>query len=139
MIAFAFWVATALFLTCSYPMSPPGTVPGVSSFMVANALFLIATCCLVAYVFQRGSSCRRCGKKERLYKRLAYTWLCLIVLFGYVAINDLVRRGAEYTSVALLVGYGVITMVLMGVFFTLKHWQARSGRKEDKNGSSKPA
>lgn len=139
MLAFAFWVATALFLTCSYPMSPPGTVPGVSSFMIANGLFLIATCCLVVFVFQRGSSCRRCGKKERLYKRLAYTWLCLIVLFGYVAVNDLVRRGAAYTNMAILVGYGIIAVVLMGVFFTLKHWQASSGRKEGKGNGSPQA
>lgn len=130
MIPFAFWVATALFLTCSYPMSPPGTVPGVSSFMIANALFLIATCCLVIYVFQRGGSCKRCGKKERLFKRLAYSWLCLAILFGYAAVNDLVRRGSEYTSMPILVGYGIIGVVLLGVFFTLKHWQVRSGKKE---------
>lgn len=131
MIAFVFWVATALFLACSYPMSPPGTVPGVSSFMIANALFLIATCCLVIFVFQRGRSCRRCAKKERLFKRLAYTWLCLVVLFGYVAVNDIVRRGAEYMNMPILVGYGIIAVVLLGVFFTLKHWQVHSGKKKE--------
>lgn len=132
MVPFFFWVASALFLVCSYPMSPPGTVPGFSSFMIANGLFLIATCCLVVFVFQRGRSCRRCGKRERLVKRMAYILLCFIVLFGYVAVNDLVRRGFEYTTMSILVGYGVIFVILLGVFFTLKHWRVRSGKGEAK-------
>lgn len=130
MVPFVFWCATALFLICSYPMSPPGQVSGVSSFMIANGLFLIATCCLVIHVFGLGRSCRGCGKRERLFKRIAYTWLCVVVLFGFVAINDLVRRGSEYINLPILVGYGVILVILMGVFFTLKYWQGNARTKE---------
>lgn len=130
MVPFVFWCAAALYLICSYPMSPPGEVPGISSFMVANGLFLIATCCLVVYTFSRGRSCRGCGKKERRIKRLAYTWLCLIVLFGFVAINDIVRRGSEYMNLLILVGYGVVLVILMGIFFTLKYWQGSAKENE---------
>lgn len=120
MIPFVFWVGAALFLICSYPIAPPGMVSGFSSFMIGNALFLIATCCLVVFVFQKGRSPRRSDKKARVLKRLTYSWLCLIVLFGYVAVNDLVRRGAQYINMPILVGYGIVFVLLSGIFFTLR-------------------
>lgn len=130
LVPFVFWCATALFLICAYPISPPGTVKGLSSTMMANGLFLIATCCLVVYTFSQGKSCRRCGKKERAIKRFAYTWLCGIILLLYAAINDLVRRGGEYITLSLLVLYGVILLLLSAVFFVLKYWQSNAGKKE---------
>lgn len=123
MIPFVFWVGTALFLICAYPIAPPGEVSGFSSFILGNALFLIATCCLVIFVFQKGNSPRRSDKKIRILKRLTYSWLCVIVLFGYVAISDLVRRGgAQYINMPIMVGYGIVFVFLSGVFFTLRRW-----------------
>lgn len=128
LVPIVFWCATALFLVCAYPISPPGTVKGLSSTMMANALFLIATCCLVINTFSHGKSCRGCGKKERLLKRAAYTWLCGIILFLFAAINDLVRRGGEYITMSLLVVYGVILLLLTAVFFILRYWQSNTGK-----------
>lgn len=130
LVPLVFWCATALFLICAYPISPPGTVKGLSSTVMANGLFLIATCCLVIHTFSMGKSCRGCAKRERTLKRAAYIWLCGIILFLYAAINDLVRRGGEYITMSLLVIYGVILLLLSAVFFILKYWQGSAGKKE---------
>ena len=129
LVPFVFWCASAFFLICAYPMSPPGEVTGLSANLLANALFLIATCCLIISVFSMGRSCRGCEKKERILKRAAYTWLCLIVLFLFIAINDLVRRGSVYITMPLLTTYGVALAILTGVFFILRYWKERSGRQ----------
>jgi len=128
MVPLVFWCATAFFLICAYPMSPPGEVPGLSANLIANVLFLISTCCLIIYVFSKGKSCRGCARKERIYKRAAYTWLCVIILCIFLAVNDLVRRGPSYISPFLIVVYGVILLVLMGVFFMLRYWKERAGK-----------
>lgn len=90
--------------------------------MMANAIFLIATCCLVIHTFNRGKSCYGCSKKKRRIKRAAFTLLCGIVLFGFAAINDLVRRGSEYITLPLMVFYGIILFLLLTVFFGLRYW-----------------
>lgn len=128
LVPLVFWCATGFYLVCAYPMSPPGEVPGFSANLLANVLFLISTCCLVVYVLSQGRSCRGCGKQERRYKWAAHIWLCVVILFIFFAVNDLVRRGASYISPLLLVGYGVVVLVLTGVYFMLRYWKERAGR-----------
>lgn len=126
LVPFAFWVAAAVFLACAYPISPPGEVKGLNSVMMGNAIFLIATCCLVIHTFNCGKSCRGCSIKKRRIKRAAYTLLCGIVLYGYLAILDLCARGREYINMPILVLYGIILFLLLSVFFGMRYWHMRA-------------
>lgn len=125
LIPFAFWVAAAIFLACAYPIAPPGTVKGLSSTMMGHAIFLIATCCLLIHVFSLGRSCRGCSIKKKRIKWAAHLLLCGIVLFGYLAVVDLVKRGREYINMPILVMYGIILFLLLCVFFGMRYWHSR--------------
>ena len=121
-VPFTFWIASAIFLACAYPISPPGEVKGLSSTMMGNAIFLIATCCFIIHIFSLGKSCRGCSVKKRRIKRAAYTLLCGTVLYGYLAILDLVNRGRQYINMPILVMYGIILFLLLTVFFAMRYW-----------------
>lgn len=118
-----FWCAAAFFLVCAYPISPPGEVSGLSATVLAHGLFFIATCVLVVRVLALGVPRLGSTKKERLRKLAASLWLGLIVVFLYLAITDLVRRGPEGMTPFLLIGYGVLLLILSGVYFLLR-WRA---------------
>lgn len=122
LVPFAFWVASAVFLACSYPISPPGEVKGFSSPILANAVFLIATCCLIVHTFSRGKACRGCSVKKRRIKRAAFTLLCGTVLFGYASVTQLSAMGRQYITMPMLVMCGIILFLLVGLFFGMRHW-----------------
>lgn len=125
LVPFAFWVASAVFLACAYAISPPDMVKGLSSTMMGNAVFLIATCCLIIHTYNRGRACRGCSFKKRRIKRIAFTLLSGVVLYGYLAILDLVKRGRDYINMPILVFYGLILFLLVCAFFGMRHWYNR--------------
>ncbi|MDL2316721.1 hypothetical protein LJC59_06535 [Desulfovibrio sp. OttesenSCG-928-A18] len=126
LVPFVFWCATAIFLICAYPISPPGSVAGLSSTSLANGLFLVSTCCLVIGTYVKGGSRRGTPRKMRFQRRVAYIWLCVVILAACAALNDLVRRGT--INMPLFVLYAVILVVMLGVFFILRYWKWNSDK-----------
>lgn len=124
------WVATAIYFVCAYPISPPEEVRSLfASAKIARIFFTLSTLYLVVQVFKRGNTCRRCAPKERRIRRVAYTWLCGVVLIAYAAVNHLVRLGGDYITMPLLTSYGAGLALLVGIFFCLRYWQSSAGKR----------
>lgn len=125
------WCAAGIYFVCSYPMSPPGTVPGLSSYKFALGLFVATTILLMLSVFKLGEACLACGRREGAIKRLAYAWLSLTVLAVSLGVYDLVSRGAASINLPLMVLYGLGGFFMVGFFFVLRYWKERTGREEN--------
>jgi hypothetical protein len=122
LVPLAFWVATAIYFGCAYPLSPPDIVKGFSSFVLADTLFAISTCCLLIHTFSLGRSCRGCCPKHRRIKRWAYILLCGIIVYTFIALNTIVRGGAQDVALPLLMLHAIIVCLLLGVFFAMRYW-----------------
>lgn len=128
--AFVLWCAAGIYFVCAYPMSPPGVVPGLSSYKFSLALFALTSVVLIWRVFCVGAFCPSCSKREGTAKRLAYIWLSFVVLCASFGVYDLVSRGAASLTLPLLVIYGLGGFVMISIFFILRYWKGKAGREE---------
>jgi hypothetical protein len=126
LVPFTFWLATAIYFVCAYPMSPPDIVKGFSSFHMAQTLFVISTCCLIIHTFSLGKSCRGCGPKRRRIKRWAYTLLCATILYAFMALNHVVKLGPTESALPLIMLHGIACFALISLFFAMRYWHEKT-------------
>lgn len=129
LVPFVLWCAAGFFLIGAYRLSPPGYVPGLSANRLANAFFLITTIWLVVRAFFLGKARRRASRKENLFRRLAYIWLCLVVVYMYLALSHIVRTADIYKGTPFFVFYLSVLFVLAAVFGLLSYYKGKAKRE----------